>query len=254
MLVPTSPHRQDPFPQHHKLSLSIQSLSLSLSLDSPTSSVAPSADLKRRQQGREARTNKRREGCREGSPSSAAVPAAAQISNVRLVVCFITPEKKQTKRFPPPIHPGFCGAAVVRKGAMGQQQQQQSAKHHLRPVVEPAKMMGNAGAPAAAPARRNTYSLDDVSSTCLAKQASARLLLNPWRELTPSDFVIGYARGMGRVRCSTCLTKITQGELQVRERERVLATPVLVLACGVCIFFLVSAAGLVCAAFMQQTA
>lgn len=97
---------------------------------------------------------------------------------------------------------------------MGQQQEQQPPQH-LNPVVDPAKVMGATAAPPAL-IHCNPYSLDDAS-TCLAKkQASARLLLNPWRELTPSDFVIGYARGVGRVRCSTCLSKITQGELQVK--------------------------------------
>lgn len=106
---------------------------------------------------------------------------------------------------------------------MGPHQQQQPPQH-LNPVVDPAKVIGTAAAPPAL-MHRSSYSLDDVASTCLAKQASSRRLLNPWRELTPSDFVIGYARGMGRVRCSTCLSKITQGELQVRGK-RELATGV----------------------------
>lgn len=115
-----------------------------------------------------------------------------------------------------------CGClSPVSNKAMGQQQQQQPPQH-LNPVVDPAKVMSAAAAPPAALMHCNPYSLDDASSsTCLAaQQAAARLLLNPWRELTPSDFVIGYARGVGRVRCSTCLSKITQGELQVREGGR----------------------------------
>lgn len=101
--------------------------------------------------------------------------------------------------------------------SMGQQQQQPPTQR-LNPVVDAAKAMGATAAPNLM--HRSSYSLDDASSTCLAKQASSRLLLNPWRELTPSDFVIGYARGVGRVRCSTCLSKITQGELQVRKAGR----------------------------------
>lgn len=94
--------------------------------------------------------------------------------------------------------------------AMGQQQQQQPAAQHLTPViVDPARVMSTPTAAPPALMHRNSYSLDDVSSTCLGTQV--------WRQLTPEDFVIGYARGMGRVRCSTCLSKITQGELQVRE-------------------------------------
>ena len=90
----------------------------------------------------------------------------------------------------------------------------------MRPDPHPVQMMITTleAQQPASPAllHRGPYSLDDVSPTCLAKQSSSQILLNRWRELTASDFVIGYSRGTGRVRCSTCLGKITEGELQVR--------------------------------------
>lgn len=101
---------------------------------------------------------------------------------------------------------------------MGQQQQQQPVQH-LRPGIDPAKIMATP-----VPIHRNSFSMGDVSGpTAVKRQASSSPhipALNFWRELTPEDFVIGYARGLGRVRCSTCLSKITQGQLQVRHRRR----------------------------------
>lgn len=97
---------------------------------------------------------------------------------------------------------------------MGQEQQQQPVQR-LHPDIDPAKMM------TPVPMHRSSFSLDDVSGPAVVGQVSSpHMPLNFWRELTPEDFVIGYARGLGRVRCSTCLSKITQGELQVRQKGR----------------------------------
>ncbi|CAM9355437.1 unnamed protein product [Scytosiphon promiscuus] len=96
---------------------------------------------------------------------------------------------------------------------MGQQQQQQPTQQQLQPSLNHVHKLPPALAPmgmqtTADVGRRNSYSEGDASQV-------ARKAMNRWKELAPEDFVIGYSRGLGRARCSTCGSKIARGQLQL---------------------------------------